>query len=235
MINAGQNIAKIFARDIVDFIYPPICIVSEARLPEGNSNNFVSDEVLNKLEIADNYTLIKASQKLLCKKVYSKFIFEDDSDLQTIIHHLKYKKMNRLGILLGEILSEELKFISDISDYTIIPVPLHPVKEKERGYNQSVYIAKGISSKLGIPVQDKLVKRIRNTPSQTLLTGSQREKNVMDAFCINDKSFGDYDGRPVLILDDVITTGSTVNEVTKVVTNDLGVKEVIVASIAIAV
>lgn len=231
----GGNIAKNFVHDVIDFIYPPICIVSETRLPEGNSNNFVSDNVLTNLETVDNYTLIQTAGKLLCRRVYSKYIFENDSDLQTIVHHLKYKKMDRLGLLFGEILSDELKYIDNISDYIIIPVPLHPVKEKERGYNQADFIAKGISSKLGIPVQNGFVKRIRNTPSQTLLTGTQREQNVKDAFSINEKNIGDYNGSPVIIVDDVITTGSTVNEVTKVLSNGLGVKNIIVASIAIAV
>lgn len=233
--SSGHNIFSGLVRGFIDFIYPPICIVSENRLPEGNSNNFVDDKILNNLETVDNYTLIKIASKLLCKSVYSKYTFENEGDLQTIIHHLKYKKMSKLGIMLGSILAEELNQIQNISDYILVPVPLHPVKEKERGYNQSVFIAKGISEKLGIPVRINLVQRIRNTPSQTLLTGTQRENNVKDAFRINEKSVSEYEGNPVLIVDDVITTGSTVNEVTKVLINEIGVSKISAVSIAIAV
>ena len=89
----------------------------------------------------------------------------------------------------------------------IVPVPLHKIKYRERGYNQSALLAKQVSLLINVPVQDNLLIRNRYTKSQTNLSKIARERNVSGAFFCS-SSFG---AERILLIDDVITTGSTVN------------------------
>ena len=91
---------------------------------------------------------------------------------------------------------------------TIIPVPLFWWKRLRRGYNQAALLAQIISEETGIPVKDML-KRVKNTKTQTRLTESQREKNVLNAFTMQTNNIN---GQNVLLIDDVLTTGATLNE-----------------------
>jgi len=232
-INISQ-IHKLLFNDLLDFLYPPICIVTSNKLPKSNSNNFVDDNILKSLTTIDKHSLNQISAKLLCDKVISLFRFEDGSDLQTIIHHLKYTKMSKLGFVLGSLLASELSTLDEIGSYVLLPVPLHKLKEKERGYNQSEFIARGISKVLNIDVNVDLVKRTKYTQSQTKLNQTERELNVMDAFTLTNPQKSSHDVKNVIIIDDVITTGATINEVTKVLRNKTGINKIVAASIAIA-
>ena len=91
----------------------------------------------------------------------------------------------------------------------IIPVPLHPSRLRERGFNQSLILARGASSATGIKLSDKALIRVRKTIPQTRLSGSERRTNLLSAF-IADHSY--VDDKRILLIDDVYTTGSTVNE-----------------------
>lgn len=90
-----------------------------------------------------------------------------------------------------------------------MPVPLHPKKLRERGYNQSGLLAKQLGLFLGLPVIENSLKRKRNTPPQTkIISRDERWRNVSDAFVCNG---GDVKGRNVLLIDDVCTTGATLD------------------------
>jgi len=90
----------------------------------------------------------------------------------------------------------------------IIPVPLHPLRLRERGFNQAVEIARPIARMTGIPIDIHGVKRIRHTKAQSSLPATERDKNIANAFMID----SDYRGKYIAVLDDVITTGCTVRE-----------------------
>lgn len=142
--------------------------------------------------------------------------------------------MSKLGFVLGSLLASELSTLDEIGSYVLLPVPLHKLKEKERGYNQSEFIARGISKVLNIDVNVDLVKRTKYTQSQTKLNQTERELNVMDAFTLTNPQKSSHDVKNVIIIDDVITTGATINEVTKVLRNKTGINKIVAASIAIA-
>ena len=89
----------------------------------------------------------------------------------------------------------------------IVPMPLHPKRLRERGYNQAEYIAKGISEITGIPVDTTHVTRARNTPKQALQRGEARKANVADAFAVNHPE--QLYHKHILVIDDLITTGET--------------------------
>jgi ComF family protein len=125
--------------------------------------------------------------------------------LREIIHHLKYSDRVSLAKPLGNILRECL----DREPFTgnlIIPVPLHPSRERERGFNQAELIA----TRVGRPVATHLLRRRKNTQSQTGLTRNQRKRNLAAAF----ETRGEVKGT-VIVVDDVYTTGSTMNEIAR--------------------
>ena len=127
-----------------------------------------------------------------------------------------------MGNKLGEHLGDTF---SDID--LIVPVPLHHLKKAERGYNQSYYIARGISKSTNIKIEENILKRIRFTQSQTKMNLEERRLNIENAFKVRKIL------RNILIVDDVITTGATVNECGKVL-KKAGANEVYAASVAIA-
>jgi len=160
---------------------------------------------------------------------YSKFVFETDKTLQHIIHALKYKQRYKLGYFLGRILAEGIQAKKWQIDF-IVPVPIHRLKKAERGFNQSDYIAKGLSSVLNIPYATKLIKRIKHTESQTKLNMNQRALNVANAF--KTKKQGEIEGKNFLLIDDVCTTGATMQEC-GIVLYKAGAKKIYASSVAI--
>lgn len=162
----------------------------------------------------------------------SLYIFEKDKELQHVIHALKYNKRFLIGIYLGNLMGKFLdtKILLWNIDY-ILPVPLHKSKMLERGYNQSYFIAKGLSHHLKIPIGSRILKRIRYTETQTTLTKIERQQNMKNAFqVISPKKLA---GKNVLLIDDVITTGSTISECGNVLLKN-GAEKVFAASAGLA-
>ena len=136
-----------------------------------------------------------------------------EGPVKELVHYLKYVKMQRIASMLGEMIIKRLS-ISDIrGDLVLVPVPLHICRRLKRGFNQSELIAKYISKKKQIPYTSVL-KRVKNTPQQMKLNRKLRLKNLEGAFkCIKNS---EIIGRTVLLVDDVSTTGATLNECAKV-------------------
>ena len=137
------------------------------------------------------------------------YSFDKGEKLQKLLHALKYRGEKEVGIKLGKLFAFELKQSELYSDVDfIIPVPLHKKKIKLRGYNQSELIAQGISEIWSKPViTDALVRKVA-TATQTRKTRFERWENVDNVFEIKNKET--VDGKHVLLIDDVITTGSTI-------------------------
>ena len=135
--------------------------------------------------------------------------FEKGSRYQQLLHQLKYKGNRRMGRYLGSLLGVDLlESTYHTTDY-VIPVPLHPSRERKRGYNQSVLIAEGLSLILQIPILDNLIYRVLNTESQTNKNRFDRSQNMEGVFALRSDS-QEYSGKKLLLVDDVITTGSTI-------------------------
>jgi ComF family protein len=135
------------------------------------------------------------------------FYYQKGSRFQNLIHEMKYFDQKQLGISLGRWFGEELKGTSFLHAEVIHPVPLHTVKLKKRGYNQSEQIATGLSEALGIPLETNLIERVVNTDTQTRKTKYERWSNVEGIFRV--KKPDKLKNRHVLLVDDVVTTGST--------------------------
>jgi ComF family protein len=136
------------------------------------------------------------------------YYFHKGNKVQHLIHQLKYKGAREIGIFIGEQMGYELKNAPNFSSVDIIvPVPLHPKKEKKRGYNQSAIFGMGLSHGLGKPMNANILYRKRFTETQTKKTRSERWENVENVFSVRCPE--DFLGKHLLLVDDVITTGST--------------------------
>lgn len=138
----------------------------------------------------------------------SLFRFEKGSAYQTLVHDLKYRGNRRAGLYLGRLLGRELQAISfPLCDF-LVPVPLHRKRLRQRGYNQSELIARGVSEISGIPVACDLLKRKKYQGSQTSMSREGRFHNMYGSFSLSG-SLPDLTGKRILLIDDIITTGAT--------------------------
>jgi len=158
--------------------------------------------------------------------------YNKGSRIRNLIHNLKYKGIKEIGFELGRIYGLSLKssgFTQSID--LIIPVPLHPAKKRSRGFNQSEIIADGISGATGIQVNCKAVIRIVSSSTQTKRSRYERWVNVEGIFSITDPEL--IRGKHILLIDDVITTGATMESCINELLKTEGVK-VSVAALAYA-
>ena len=137
------------------------------------------------------------------------------SELRTVIHTLKFEDRAPLGFFLGLKLGEMFSPIRIQHVDGIVPVPLHSVKFREKGSNQAEWIAKGLGEALNLPVWSSLIKRVKYTVSQTTLDRQERVENLNRAFQLK-KNVID---QGILIVDDVVTTGSTISSMVTVFKN----------------
>jgi ComF family protein len=218
---------------IFDFFLPRFCPgCNKKLLPDEDhvcSDCLISILIADEQRLEDEYDRNFSSAKVI-KDFYSRFVFETDKTLQFILHSLKYQKKFKVGMYLGEILSEGVKTRNWQIDL-IVPVPIHHLKKVERGYNQSDYIVKGLSKSLRIPYSTTLIKRTRHTESQTKLKMKERAQNVADAFKIRNAK--KIKNKNILLVDDVITTGATIQECAKTLAKG-GTQTIYACSIAIA-
>lgn len=136
------------------------------------------------------------------------FLFTKGGNVQQLIHRLKYEGQKKIGITLGKMYGSELKQ-SELfrSADIIVPVPLHPGKLRDRGYNQCDLFAEGLSKSLCIPADTANVHRAVATGTQTKKSRFERWKNVEYVF--KTRNPRDLQGKHILLIDDVVTTGST--------------------------
>lgn len=147
--------------------------------------------------------------RIKVEKATALFEFHKGSRFRKLLHGLKYKNKPEIGILLGKELGAEMLKSKNFEDIDfIIPVPLHPNRQKQRGYNQSEMIGEGISKVTKIPVLINHLVRAKETVTQTKMTKDERWKNVSGKFVINNPEM--LENKHVLLIDDVITTGSTI-------------------------
>jgi len=220
---------KKFFREIVNFVLPPLCVSCEN--PPEKPCSFLCNSCSGKLKLFEDahpWRDMYISRRIIDGS-YSLYKFTKDTPIQHLLHSLKYEKMKSIGIELGRELGKNLP--DDIKFDYAVPVPLHKAKTRERTYNQSEYICRGIKVSTGTEMLPDLLIRTRYTSSQTKLNKTEREENVRGAFAINENLKNNISGKRIILADDVITTGSTIIECARILKEN-GAEYVMVCSVA---
>lgn len=148
------------------------------------------------------------------EKATACFYYEAQAETANILYELKYKDHPEIGEVMGRMMAKELLpsgFFDGID--ALVPIPLARKRERQRGYNQSLELAKGVSEATGLPIYNKVVKRNVFEGSQTSLGRWERNENVEKVFELIDGN--SIRGKHLLVIDDVVTTGATVIACTK--------------------
>jgi len=144
---------------------------------------------------------------------YSAYIYADA--LRELVHLFKYRKRRYLGPFLGRLLLKYVREHADGFPYdAIVPVPLHWWRYCSRGFNQAADLARPLSKQLRIPILKRSLRRVRYTRPQVILSHEERRSNIRNAFKVSRPA--SVAGKKLLLLDDVITTGATLNECARV-------------------
>ena len=207
-----MNLFRTYLNDFLELFYPQLCLVC--------GNNLLKQEELVCLDCLHhlprtNYHLTDDNPvaqifygRVRLEAATAFFFFSKGSKYQKLLHHLKYKGLKEVGTIMGRHFATDINQSPLFATVDIIcPVPLHPKKEKKRGYNQSDFIAKGIAEGMNKQlVTDNLI-RVVHTDSQTRKGRYERWENVEGIFELSRPE--EFAGKHILLVDDVVTTGST--------------------------
>jgi len=194
-----------FCKDCLDSfskIGPPLCPVCGIPFGSISEENHLCEKCLRKRPIFDS--------------LGAPYVYE--GRIMDAIHQMKYAGKTYLADSLGPLMASfVIKWLDTTEGLLIMPVPLHPKRLRERGFNQALLLARAIMPALGAEVDFLSLRRIIYTRSQTGLNSGERKSNVRRAFTM-DRQRG-LKGKTVLLVDDVATTGSTMNECARVLKN----------------
>ncbi len=193
-------------------LYPELCLVCGNSLIEGET--VICGHCENSLprtrfhDDSDNLVSQLFWGRVNLKAATSFLFFRRKGIVQQLMHQFKYKGEREVGRYLGKIFAQELADSANYSDVDcIVPVPLHPDKQRKRGYNQSEDIARGMAEVFQIPCKSNLIQRAVYTSSQTKKSRFNRWENVSSVFVVPEPESVHYEN--ILIVDDVVTTGAT--------------------------
>ena len=225
-----------YINSFTELFFPRICYACGNHLLENEEE--ICNRCLRALprtgfeRISDNPVSKVFWGRVRLEKAASLYYYRKGEMLQQLLHRLKYKGHYQLGRVLGKQVGNifrEAGFTEGID--MIIPVPLHERKFRQRGYNQSEHIATGISEVTGIPTAGNILVRTVHNPSQTFKGRYERWENVKGIFRLTDTD--SVRGKHILLIDDVVTTGATIESCARAVLRCEDVK-VSVASLGYA-
>ncbi len=229
MVNANWNWVREAGCNVLyqaeRYLFPPTCVLCTAHgqppcldlclgccgdLP---TNEHACQRCAEPLHSSANGALCGACLRRPPRYVASYCAYRYGFPIDHLVRGLKYRQQLANARVLGELTARHLRRVhAEPWPQCIIPVPLAEARFRERGFNQAIEIGRELQTQLAIPLQTDLIARIRDTPEQAGLDRKQRRKNLRNAF----KPLKPLDVQRVAILDDVVTTGSTVNELARV-------------------
>lgn len=192
-----------------ELLFPRLCVVCGNSLLE--SEKYICSVCLADLPFVEN--TLDSGKHILDEfppdfrpcRFYSLFYYNKYSNYPQLIYAVKYRARKKLGIYLGRMLGRCIPADANIDG--IVPVPLHPKREKARGFNQAYQIALGIQEITGLEIYSDVLIRIKDNASQTGKTTGERRENVENIFKLHHPA--KIAGKHILLVDDVITTGAT--------------------------
>ncbi|WP_456463648.1 ComF family protein [Lutibacter sp.] len=201
-----------FLKDIFNIFFPEVCLCCYEALSYNDSTVCLTcrhDLPLTHFSFEKNNLVEKSFYgRVQIIAATALFYFFKKGKVQQLIHELKYNKQQQVGDFIGDWLGEEMAESNRFKniDY-IIPVPLHRKKLKIRGYNQVTHFGKSLEKKLQIPYNETFLVKISSTKTQTKKLRLDRWKNVQELFVVQNKSH--LENKHILLIDDIITTGAT--------------------------
>jgi ComF family protein len=229
------NFLQKYFQGFISLFYPKFCFACQTTLL-GNED-FLCTICRHTLPVTSFHTFkSNPVEKLFWGRIKvenaTAFLFYDKgSKYGHLLHQFKYKGHTEIGIMLGELFGNQLKETGFNDIDLIVPIPLHPSKLRKRGFNQSEVIALGISKSLGKPVAGMALKRNIFTTTQTKKGRFERWKNVEGIFIVKNPEL--IQKKHILLIDDVITTGATLEAAGNAILNIDGTK-LSVAALAVA-
>jgi len=227
---------KRYTEDLINLLFPELCNGCGKLLYHGEKD--ICTKCLYDLPYTDFHLY---QDNLVAKQLWGRLpvnaamamlYFKKGTKVQNLIHGLKYDGKTEVGLTLGKLLAKKLlqnELYPDID--LVIPVPLHQKKLRLRGYNQSEYIAAGLAEELGISISTKNLLRNKSTETQTKKARYTRYENMQDVFnVIKAEELAD---KHILLVDDVITTGATLEACGNTLLNH-GIKKLSIAAVAFA-
>lgn len=199
-------------KDFINLLFPRCCVISHEPLTKGEQ--YISTNCAYRLP---KYNLTELNESLSkrfyglvkIKHAFAYYKFAKKSNVQKLIHHIKYRNGQELGELVAGWYGNALMEAGYDQEFdVIVTIPLHKAKQRKRGYNQCDCIAKGLASVLRIPWETDVLYRNIYTESQTKMSKIQRFENAATIYSINVAE--KIKGKRVLLIDDVITTGATI-------------------------
>jgi len=222
-----------FIDALLDFVYPPLCVSCEKLLSRGQDHVCPECWASIRHVSAGLPLFLETRDKLLATGVVdelvSLYVFEKEGHFQKIVHSLKYSGVQAVGLEIGRQLGALLNEKGVRAD-ALVPIPLHKRKLRERGYNQSDLIARGVSEVTRIPLRSEMIRRKKFTQTQTTLSLEERRNNMDEAFVCESS---EVRGKTVILVDDIITTGSTIQSCAGALKKS-GALRIIAASAALA-
>jgi competence protein ComFC len=205
------NLGKKTKNLILDIIFPPLCLSCRINLlGQEEKENLLCNACFNNIPIFK--TIFRtSSHQLLSVSSY------ENIAIQKLIHYFKYEGFLSASSPIEKLVAEYLnninaqKFIS--SETIIIPIPLHKSRIRKRGFNQAEIIANILGKQLNLQVKNKILKRIKNTEQQmSIKDNEKRIMNVKNCFILNQEAKEKIKDKPIILVDDVYTSGATINE-----------------------
>ncbi|MBA4167866.1 MAG: ComF family protein, partial [Chitinophagaceae bacterium] len=214
MGSAEKRANVLFAmwQGLLYLMFPKVCAGCGTDLPE--ANNLICLDCMEALPLTNFHmhennpveNVFRGRLNITCASSY--VYFTKQSVMQHILHQLKYKGNREVGYYFGRRMGNMLRLSKIYDDVQgLIPLPLFPAKERKRGYNQSTLICEGMAEIMKIPVLDKVIRRAAATETQTRKNRMQRWENIEGKFVVADKA--GIEGKHVLLVDDVLTTGAS--------------------------
>lgn len=218
---------------LIDLLFPKTCVCCEEVLNEQEPHICGSCLLeLPVIDLNDMLVISKLAGRIKPANTYAYLKFNKLGKAQKILHEIKYKDNQELGIFIGK------RFFDYLSAQTVhleldclIPVPLHSKRLKTRGYNQAEAIAKGIADQSGIALNTNILLKAKEASSQTNKGRTARLENMQNCFTIAPNI--DLKGKNIAIVDDVMTTGATI-EACCLCLEAAGVNRITILSLAVA-